>query len=147
MAYSTDEDLTDMRPKIMEYGVENWSNQRTEAEEIIHRALDIGWYRPEAQHLGVNWRDYPFDADLLLNGSTQLKRLSCLKTLELAYLYLMKDSPKEDAFERQRKLFKDEYTIELRNVLAEGVDYDWDDSGVLNYTENQRVTRRRLKRC
>ena len=147
MAYSKDADLAKVRPKIMEYGVSKWDDQRTEAEAQINRILDHDWYRPEANHLGVNWREYPFDSDNLLNGAEQLKTLSCYKTLSLAYLHLMKDAPEADAFERQHKLFEKLYAEELRGVLAAGIDYDWDESGVLASTETKRPVRRRLSRC
>lgn len=147
MPYSDDDDLTKIRPKIMEYGVGKWDDQRTEAEGIINRALEVGWYREEAEHLGVDWRDYPFDNSLMLDAATQLNRLSCYKTLELAYMHLMKDSPEPDGFERQMTLFAKRYSEELKAVLADGINYDWDESGVLGALEKRRPARRRLKRC
>jgi hypothetical protein len=147
MPYSTDEDLRKIRPKILEYGVAAWDDQRTEAEATIDRILDHSWYRGEANNLGVNWREYPFDNDLMLEADTQLKTLSCYKTLELAYLHLMKDAPEPDAFERQHGLFKKMFADELRLVLAQGINYDWDESGVLASVEKIRPVKRRLKRC
>lgn len=147
MSYSTDEDLTKIRPKIMDYGIVAWDNQRTDAETAIDRLLDRQWYRPEATHLGVNWREYPFDAALMLNAVIQLKTLSSYKTLELAYLYLMKDAPEPDAFERQHELFKKLFATELREVLATGIDYDWDENDELAAVEKIRPVQRRLKRC
>lgn len=147
MPYSTDEDLTKIRPKILDYGVVAWDNQRNEAEAVIDRILEHQWYRHEASHLGVNWREYPFDAALMLNADVQLKTLSCYKTLELVYLYLMKDAPEPDAFERQHGLFKKLFADELRAVLANGVDYDWDESGELASVEKIRPVQRRLQRC
>ena len=147
MPYSTDLDLTKIRPKIMDYAVSKWDDQRTEAEEIIHRSLEVRWYREEAEHLGVDWRSYQFNPSLMLNGTAQLKRLSCYKTLELAFLHLMKDSPEPDAYERQMDLFSKRYGEELRAVLADGIDYDWDESGDLGMLEKSRPERRRTKRC
>lgn len=147
MSYSTDEDLTKIRPKILDYGVVAWDNQRAEAETAINRILDHQWYRPEARHFGVDWQKYPFDSELMLNADTQLKTLSCYKTLELAYLYLMKDAPEPDAFERQYGIFKKMFADELRAALASGIDYDWDETGELASTEKARPVQRRLKRC
>jgi len=147
MPYSTDEDLTKIRPKIMNYGIENWAAQRVEAESYINRILDHQWYRPQCSDLGVDWRAYPFNSELLLNYAEQLKSLSCYKTLSLVYLYLMKDSPEEDAFERQHKLFSKLFADELRAVLAAGIDYDWDEDEELLSQETKRPMIRRLKRC
>lgn len=147
MPYSTDADLLKIRPKILSYNVAAWTDQRTEAETKIDKVIETQWYRPEANHLGVNWREYPFDQALMLEADEQLKTLSCYKCFELIYLYLMKDSPEEDAFERQHKLFKRLYADELRSVLATGINYDWDESGVLASVEKNRPSRRRLRRC
>lgn len=147
MTYCVDSDLEKFRPSIMELGVGDWTQERSEAKRIIDRALDVGWYREEAEHMGVDWRDYPFASGYLLNSNDQLKTLACYKTLELAYMHLMKDSAEPDAFQVQMNIFKDLYLEELRQVLSAGLDYDWDGSGALTGWEKKRPSRRRLLRC
>lgn len=147
LVYCTDQDLVDVRSNILNFGVNSWKDQRDEAMAIIDRALEVGWYRREAEHLGVDWRSHTMDRTLFLNADAQLKRLACYKALELAFRYLMKESPEPDSFERMKDLYKGEYNEELRAVLSAGLDYDWDGSGALAASEKARPARRRLKRC
>lgn len=147
LVYCRDEDLVALRSNILDFGIDSWKDQRDEAMAIIDRALDAGWYRQEAEHLGVDWRKYPMDRTLFLNAESQLKRLACYKALELAFRYLMKESPEPDSFERMKDMYKEEYQSELKAVLNAGLDYDWDGSGALTAYEKSRPVRRRLSRC
>lgn len=145
--YCVDADLVKIRPNILSLGVSAWTDQATEATSIINRAIEARWYKMACSNAGLDHRETPFDADLLLNAATQLKRLACYKTLELAFLYLMKDSPEPDAFEREHNTFAALYKTELGEVLGAGLDYDWDQTGDLAYTEKAIPVMRRLKRC
>lgn len=146
-SYCTEDDMEKIRPKIMELGVDGWDDQIAEADAIIDRSLETRWYRQAAQDYGVDFRETPFDRTKLVDIAAQCTRLGCYKTLELAYIFLMKDAPDADAFERQAKTFRDLYTKELADVLATGLTYDWDASGDADYTEKYIPVRRRLVRC
>lgn len=146
MAYCTDEDLVKIRPRILDLGVTNWDDQIEEADSIINRVLEVRWYRQACREYNLDYREYPYDADLMLNAEDQLTRLGCYKTLQLIYLYLAKDSPEADAFERNAASFQKLYTTELADVLAQGIDYDWDSSGGISTTEKRMPSMRRLKR-
>ena len=122
--YSTNDDLIKIRPNILDLGVGNWEEQHVEAFAIINRALISRWYKVVAGEHGVDWWLTEFDPDLV--DSSQLLRLSCYKTLELAYTYLMKDGPDPDGFERNAKNFGKKYGQELKEVLGIGITYDWD---------------------
>jgi hypothetical protein len=145
--YSTDQDLLEVRPDILDLGVVSWETQHTEAKRQIDRQLDVGWYRQVAGDWGLDWTEDQFDATLMLNASTQLKRLSVLKTLELAYMYLATSASVEpDAFMRQMELFRGLAEEEFRAVLASGIDYDWDASGGISDEEKAGLARRQLMR-
>lgn len=147
MAYSVSDDLEAYRPNIHGLGVPDWTALISEGDTIINRTIELEWYRPQCRDYNLDYRSTIFDSDLLLSANTQLKRLSCFKALELAYLYLMKDAPEPDAFERQVGIFQKKYKEELKEVLASGLDYDWDDSGDLAYTEKLAPKIRRLQKC
>lgn len=144
MAYSTDADLVKIRPNIMDLGVDAWSDQHDEAALIIDRVIIARWYKTAASEYSLDWRDTEFDSTLVEDNT--FLRLSCYKALELAYLYLMKESPKEDPFEREMKLFRDLYNQELELVLSTGIGYDWDASGAVADTEKYQSFPRRLSR-
>jgi len=147
-SYCNEDDMEKIRPKIMELGVDGWDDQIAEADAVIDRVLETRWYRKAAEDMGLDFRETPFNRDQLLEQVTQCTRLGCYKTLELAYLYLMKDAAEADAFERQAKTFRELYTKELSEVLATGLTYDWDADGEITDTTEVLVpVTRRLARC
>ena len=143
--YSDDDDLIKIRPNILELGVSDWEEQSIEAFSMINRILIAKWYKSVAAEHDVEWRETEFDPELV--DETQLVRLSCYKTLELAYLYLMKDAPEPDGFERQMKIFKDRFNSELNDLMALGLNYDWDESDSIEYDEKYYPRQRRLTRA
>lgn len=147
MAYSTDSDLVAIRPNILELGQAAWDtdpDMHAKAAEKINRTLVRRWYKSAASEHSLDWRDTEFDASLVEDGV--LLDLSSYKTLELIYLYLMKDSPEPDGFEREMHLFRKLYNQELEEILASGIGYDWDGSGEVLDTEKYMRVPRRLKR-
>ncbi len=146
LLYHGDEDLIEIRPDILSYGITDFDVQMQESEDIINRTLDARWYRNVADDFGLNWRITTFDPELALNGAVQLKRLACYKSLQLIYLHLMKEAIEPDAFERQMDTFKKLYKEELNEVLNAGIDYDFDDDGSIAAGENILPKIRRLVR-
>lgn len=144
MAYSTDADLIKIRPNIMALGVDDWSDMHNRAKTQIDQVLIARWYKTAASEHSLDYRDTEFDSDLVEDGI--LLDLSCYKTLELAYMYLMKDSPEPDGFERQMKLFRTLYNQELERLLAIGIGYDWAGDGAVTDTDKYLRVPRRLTR-
>lgn len=144
--YCTDDDLVKLRPDILNLGVSGWDDQIEEAGDVIDRALESKWYRARAEEYGIDWRETQFSRDNLKNAASQLTRLGCYKTLELAYLHLQKNQV-SDAFREQMLLFQKLYARELEEVLVSGLDYDWDASGALSADEKLAPRIRRLVRC
>lgn len=142
--YSDDSDLVQIAPGILSYNVDDWTFMHDRAKVVIDRVLEQRWYRPEATHRGVLYEDTPFDADLL--DAAQLVWLSCYKTLELIYQYLMKPSPEEDFFERQSKYFSKKFDDEMQTLLTLGITYDWDSDEETSEAERINTQRRRLRR-
>jgi len=143
--YCSESDLITIRPQILNLGVTDWTDQIEEAGNIIDRAIEVRWYRRIAEDNDVDWRETQFNRDLLKSASTQVKRLACYKTLELAFMYLMKHRA-DDAFEKEREMFSKLYKEELQEVLLTGLDYDWEDDDL--DTEEMLVPRiRRLMRA
>lgn len=144
--YCDDSDLAEVRPKIMDYGVTEWEGKRKEAFSIINRVIDARWYREiiKQQKFDIDPNQTPFNPDYV--QADQLKRLAVYKSLELAYMHLMKEGAEQDGFERGMKNFRQLYNEELDIVLAVGISYDWDASGSLTYDERYIKAPRRLKR-
>jgi hypothetical protein len=146
LLFHDESDLIKVRPDIMNYGITDFNEQLLESENIIIRTLEHRWYRNRADDYGLNWRNTPFDATLLLTAATQLKRLAVYKSLQLIYLFIQKETPEPDAFERQSNSFKKLYAEELKEVLDSGLDYDWSGTGSIDSGENIQPRIRRLFR-
>jgi len=127
--YCSEADLVLIRPEILNLGVQDWSDQIAETGKILDRAVEVNWYRRAAEENALDWRTTTFDRDQLANADSQLKRVACYKTLELAFMYLMKHRA-NDAFEKEREMFAKLYKEELHEVMIAGLDYDWDDDGL-----------------
>jgi len=141
--YSVDADLVEVRPNILQLGVDDWTFKHKEAFSAINRVVEVRWYKEAALEYSLDWRDNAFSPDLVEEG--YFKDLSVNKTLELAYLYLM-NAGESDPFERQMRIFRDRYNEELKILLATGINYDWDGSGVVVDTERYHHVPRRLTR-
>lgn len=145
MTYCTDQDLLKYRPNILSLGQDDWAEQRQEAYEEINRLINVRWYKKTAVQLGLDPVLTEFDPALVINDT--LKRLECYKTLEFAYMLLMKDSPEADGFERNMDLFAKKYGEELNIIVTTtGVDYDWNDDDEITVDEKTILVPRRLYR-
>lgn len=148
MTYCIDTDLLKYRPDILSLGVDSWTVQREEAFSIINRFISSRWYKFTAPEMGCDPSLNLFDSTKIGSESlTSLKRLECFKTLELAYMYLKKDFPEPDGFERNEKAFRQRYNEELESIMAEGIDYDWTGSGTIESEEKAVRYSRRLVRA
>ena len=145
MTYCTDTDLLKYRPNILSLGVDSWEDQREEAYKYINRILTAKWWRQAAEKMGYDPDLVSFDPDSVKDDV--LKTLECYKTLEFAYMHLMKESVKGDGFERNMDTFARLFTTELGIVLSIGIDYNWTTHGSIDYDDNNYLpAQRRLYR-
>jgi len=145
LVFHDDDDLIAIRSDIFNYGETDFEDQMTEAERVVIRSLDSRWYRANAENFGIDWRDTPFDSSKVLNVD-QVKKACSYKSLQFIYLFLAKESPEPDGFERNSKNFQKLYAEEMNELLTAGIDYDWDDSGDLSADEIKIPQVRRLYR-
>ena len=141
--YCTDADLKVVRPNILDLSVEDWAIQRTEAYDYINKLVLARWYRPAAVEAGLDPDLNELDPTKL--DAEQLKKSAVYKSLELAYMSLMKEGPDADGYERFASYFADEFAKEFDLELAIGLRYDWDNDGETD-DEYYVVSSRRLTR-
>jgi len=120
--YCTDQDLLTYRSNILDLGVDDWEKQRLEAFDVINRMLVARWYNQAAKVQGVDPTLTLFDPTKVEDGA--LTRLECYKTLEFAYMILMKDCPEPDGFERNMDLFAKLFGNEFDTIIGMGLSYD-----------------------
>jgi len=122
--YCTDADMVEVRPNILDFGVEDWENVREEAFSYINTMLIIRWYRSAATIQGIDYTVTEFDPDLL--DEDQIKKTAVYKSLELAYMSLMKEGAEADGFERFSVYFGKEFIKAFDLLMGIGLKYDWD---------------------
>ncbi len=141
--YCTDSDLEKLRPEILQLGPTAWPHQLAEATRIVDRALTIGWYRAAARQRGLDPDHLPFSRANLLHADEQLTMLAACKALHLVYLYLAKGHP-DEPFHHLAATWEARYAAELADVLAAGLDYDWDGSANIAPAETARPLETRI---
>jgi hypothetical protein len=141
--YCTDEDMAAVRGNIMGLGVSDWETERTEAYDHINKLILVRWYRPTAIGLGLDPDTTPFDPTKV--DEDQIKRCATFKSLELAYMTLMKEGEDADGFERFMDKFANEFIKAFDLEMALGLKYDWDDDGETS-DEYYKTAPRRLAR-
>lgn len=125
--YCTDADMVAKRPNILSLGVTNWDTIRQDADDYINKRLLVGWYRPAAVAKGLDPEFYSFDSTKV--DVDQMNIPAVFKSLEFAYMNLMKDSPEADGFERNMNMFAGEFEKAFDLEMALGLKYDWDNDG------------------
>ena len=142
--YSTTNDLLPYRPDIINYDNSNFAIYHTQAKTDIDRRIEMDWYRQEAENRDIDWTETAFDADLMLNASTQLKQAAIY--LALYYIYAGLTIKVDDYFQSMRNYYEQKYENEISLALSRGIDYDWDESGTIEADETADTARRRLYR-
>ena len=142
-SYTDDDDLLNYRPNILNLGKNDWTAKHEEAFDIINRAIIARWYKNWCYDHDIDFTVTEFDPDRL--DTDQVKRLIYLTTLALIYLYVMAESP-SGHFKGEMELFHNLYNQELKEVLAVGINYDWDESDTIETDEKYLSSRRQLVR-
>jgi len=138
MALFTEADIVDLVPDILEYGIQDFSDDIARTEEDIFRLLRIRWWQPIARRSG--------EMDTTKLDPTELKR-SCVYHC-LAYFVFPKLSKFEvdgDRFTSMMEYYKARFDEEFDLAIRE-LHYDFDSSGTFESTEVVHNERRRLVR-
>ena len=143
--YTTTSDIIFYRPDVDSYDQAYFPNYHTQATIDVNRKLEVEWYRQAATNMGIDWKVTAFNADLLLNSATQLKQAAAFRVLY--YIYAALTIKTDDFYAAMRDLYEKMYNNEIESVIAQGIDYDWDESGAIDDDEKAESAPRRLYRA
>ena len=138
MALFTEADIVELVPDILEYGIQDFSDDIARTEEDIYRLLRIQWWVPIAKHTG--------EMETSKLDPTELKR-SCVYHC-LAYFIFPKLSKFEvdgDRFTSMMDYYKARFDEEFGLAIRE-LHYDSDGSGTFTDSEVVHNESRRLVR-
>ena len=119
----------------------SFASDHEETKKDIDRIVDLSWYRSQVRArtgMSVDLLNDSrlFNPDLMLNAETQLKKLAAFRCLgEYVCPKLAKFVDENDVWGNRAKFYREKFNEELERVLAIGIDYDWDSSGVIEHDE------------
>jgi len=126
MIYSSDIDLQNIRPQVMDYGIDDFSEFHREAGVMIDRYLSTAWYPGACVVNGYSPYTTQFDASLLILPKPGFRMAAAYLTLSLIYEFLSKDT--EDCpFRDQSDRYQFKFKAEIDAVIEAGIAYDWDN--------------------
>ena len=142
-------DVKDYEPDITNFGVQDFDEELTKAQNDVFRDLRIRWW--PTQQIGLYDIKYvaggAIEPDEDLYTASQLTRACVYNALGFHISpKLARFEPDLDVFERKMEFYRQEYERELDLVLRDGVEYDRDSSGTITDTEKTATHFLRLKR-
>jgi hypothetical protein len=149
MPYATIDDLVEVEPTILDYGVLDWDSQLAQSETEINRVISVRWWPQYQKQLRV---DITIRGDFVLIDTTKLDPTQWTKATvyhALAYhiapkLTKFEDTP--DRFEKMMTYYQGRFEHEMDLAIREGVRYDLDLDGTFSPDERQPDTYLRIRR-
>jgi len=146
MALFTEADIVELVPDILEYGIQDFSDDIARTEEDIYRLLRIQWWAEIGPKVETRGSSTLGEMDTNLLDPTELVR-SCVYHC-LAYFIFPKLSKFEvdgDRFTSMMDYYKARFDEEFNLAIRE-LHYDWDSSGTFTDGEIVHNESRRLVR-
>jgi phage major head subunit gpT-like protein len=137
MAFSSDTDLTDLIPDILDLGISSFSGYHTDAQADIEREIRIKWWSATG---------YSGEMDATLLTSSQWAKASAYLVLWKYALPQLTNWIPDDRFQVMMAHYKAMYNDEMENVFADGVEYDYNEDSVISDSEKSHTIINRLVR-
>jgi hypothetical protein len=137
MAFSTDTDLQDLVPDILQLGIDSFTAEHTKAQNDILRDLRIEWWDKKGLSGELN------SAYLTDSQFTRCASYLVLWKYALPQLTNWVDG---DRFQSMITFYKSRYGEELESILRDGIEYDADNDSVVTEEEKKSIHSGRLSR-
>ncbi len=124
MAFATNTDLQRYAPEVFDQGVDDWTDELTEAQTDVTNMIQYKWWNK------VNSRSQ-FDKNLLVEA--QWTKATVYKAMA-AYILpkLSTFRPEGDPFREQLTFYKERFEEEFDLQFGLGIEYDLEDDGEIN---------------
>ena len=152
MVMSTDDNLIEYQPDILEYGIDDFDSYHTKAREDILRRLRTEWWvrgKNFKVDTGSVRTTYSLEMDDTKLDDTQFTRCACYRVLSeyaLPQLTKWNASGDEDKFQVMMMHYRKKYEEEFNSILQDGVEYDFNNDDTVSQSEKQPFHTRRLVR-
>jgi hypothetical protein len=136
MAFSTDTDLQEYLPDILDLGIDSFTEEHVKAKADIERELLAKWWVKKSTG----------EMDTSLLTATQFKAASVYLVLWKYALPQLSNWVDGDRFLTMIDFYKSRYGEEMADIFAAGVEYDADDDGTVTQAEKASIGAGRLVR-
>lgn len=148
MAFATINDVKEYEPDILNYGLPNFDDALSKAEQDVKRYLRVNWW--PSQQIGrfdITIVGFNAEMDDTKLTDSQFTRATVYCALGY-YIYprLSKFEPELDVFQMKLDYYKKMYAEEIDMVIRDGVEYDLDGDGDVTPAEKTASYFMRLKR-
>lgn len=137
MAYSTDADLVELLPDILDLGIAEFTAEHVQAASDIERELLGSWW-------GKKGISGDFDPTKLT--ASQFKLASCYLVLWKYALPQLTNWVDGDRFQNMINWYRSRYGEEMAAIMAAGISYDEDGDSVVTAEEKASIGAGRLSR-
>ena len=137
MAFSTDSNLTELVPDILDFGITAFTDEHTRAQADIEREIRNRWWHRKGIKGEMN-------ASYLTES--QWTRSAAYLVLWKYALPQLTNWVDDDRFLQMIDFYKARYGEELEAVFADGVEYDADNDGSVTDKEKEVINLKRLDR-
>ena len=137
MAFSTDSDLVNLVPDILQLGITSFTDEHARAEADIKRELRIKWWDKK----GIEG-----ELDDTLLTDTQFTRCASYLVLWKYALPQLTNWVDGDRFQNMLDFYRSRYGEEIESILRDGVEYDANDDNVVSNEEKKSIHSGRLSR-
>jgi hypothetical protein len=144
MVFSTDSNLADLVPDILELGIVSFSDEHAKAQSDIERDLRVKWWPKKVRTL-TNSSDYA-EMDATKLTASQFTRCASYLVLARYALPQLTNWVDGDRFQAMIKFYDARFHEELDSIISDGVEYDSSGDDLITEYEKQPVGADRLDR-
>lgn len=141
-------DIKRYEPNILDFGVDSFENEMSDAAEDVTRDIRIKyWPTRETGRYDISVIGNATELDAERLTASQWTRAVVYYALGY-YIYpkLSTFNVETDIFERKFEYYRKQYDTEFQKVMLDGVEYDLDNDGSISNTEKEPTYYLRLKR-
>jgi hypothetical protein len=136
MAFSTDTNLTDLVPDILQLGIASFSGYHDDAQADIERDIRIKWWSKTG---------YSGELDTTLLTDSQFTKAASYLVLWKYALPQLTNWVGEDRFQTMIEFYKSRYSEEMASIYADGVEYDYNEDSTVSESERSTTINRLVR--
>lgn len=136
MAFSSDTDLEELVPDILELGIESFAGFHADAQADIERDIRTKWWSKTG---------YSGEMDATLLTDSQFTKAASYLVLWKYALPQLTNWVDGDRFQSMIAFYKSRYSEEIESIYADGVEYDYNEDSTVSESERSTTVNRLVR--